>query len=248
MGKTWDTQSVIELPGQLSAADLLTIGKQLITVARGEGKSLPRRIVKAVDRIEAAHYSLGTARLEPVPAPSTRPAYVASLEVGRRWSALHDFLGGFVKLGDDKRSPVAARLLDALLPSGLSWSRRKNKRMWGESESHAARLGQKQNAADLEALGAMPFVAAIEEAHRALGVELGVTARRAEPPAPAPVLDQAGELRGAMKSYIIQVVAHVDDDSAAAEPGARLLRPFEQWEDAPEKKAAPSEPPPAPAK
>ncbi len=246
MGKTYETQSLVELPGQLSADDLITLSQHVITVGQAEKSPLPPRVAKALKRIVVAHKAFAAARATtPAPPPSTRAQYDASLEVGRSWSGLSEFLESFTRVKRPEAA-IAARLQRTLFADGMAWARRKNKRVWGESQRRTAWLRAEPHAAELAALGAGPFVAAIEEAHKALGTELGLTPHKGvAPAAPAEAADHAGELRGTMKSYILQVAAHVDDAPEDADLGRRLLAPFAEWESAPAQKAAAGgEPPP----
>ncbi len=245
--RTLDTQSCVELPN-LSADEAALVAKLLLTVGRAAAreKKLPEPIAAALDKIEAALGPLDVARLTPTPAGPPSPLAVKR-RLGNAWSGLSGFLVGITRVPDGGDEATAAqRVLDLLLPDGLAWVRREPLVVWNESDKRVKWMGGKRTAADLRALsGAERFVAAIGREHEALGAVAGITHERPAPPASPGAADERGAMLAAMKSLVIQVVAHVNHVSAAAALGARLLRPLAEWQGDSPAKAAPAEPPAA---
>ena len=147
-----------------------------------------------------------------------------------------------------KQSAIAQSLLTALYPTGLRFTLLGFQQEWAECQARLDRIDREGLAAKLKALGGEPFLDNLRAAHKEYGEALGVTQVRAEPAPPTAVVKEPlVRLQEALRKYVLQVIAQVEEsDATSAQLAEDLLAPLSEWQSRGAKLTAPAEPAPAP--
>ncbi|MBI5480151.1 MAG: hypothetical protein HY906_14895 [Deltaproteobacteria bacterium] len=235
MTRTYSPADLVVLP-KLDVAGAITVGTELVTAARAAGV-LPPPIHKAFGHLSAAHLDLRAAASAKYPAtPAVDADRLREIDraLDAAWSAFLDWLFGWSKLAGDG-APFAARartVLDAVFPDGLKFTQLQYKIEWSESDTRLERIRSKKLDDVVRSLGGEVFLRVLRAAHLVYGQALGVTT--APPPRDEPALnlrDKLNAFNDALRTYVVRVSAHADEDHPATVALANaLLRPLMEWE------------------
>ncbi len=245
----YSAAEVIQLP-RLQASGAMALGEQLIAAAKPHKKALSKSLVKALGALDSHHGTLADAiRDQVVPEPEEGSETVQlDRNLDGCWSGLNDFFTGFIKLTGTSQSVEAASLQAAILPGGLKFILLPYKLEWAESETRIQRITKHKLDARVAALGGGVFLEAITRAHSAYGKALGMTTPTAPGVTPPSIRESLDAFAAALRTYIVKVMGHVEDDEPETQALAdKLLAPLAAWDIGPAPKAsAPAAPAEAP--
>ncbi|HEU4404000.1 MAG TPA: hypothetical protein VFS43_01705 [Polyangiaceae bacterium] len=236
MYRSFSPLELVTVP-RTSAASAMALGTALLTAARQEPK-LPPRFVRSLERLEAECETLRASRTlrDEAQEIDASVANQADQDLDVAWSGLHNLLVGSTKLGVTpegvERGARARAVLTWVFPSGLRFLTLPYRDQWAESQTKLDRLAEPAMAEHLEALGAGPFVRAVEAAYEAYGEALYLTKRKAEVKAHVKVREPLERVLDAVRRYVVQVAAYLDDHEDDAESQAMvrvLLEPLATW-------------------
>jgi hypothetical protein len=240
---TYSAADVIQLP-RLQSSGAMALGEQLISVAKLNKKALSKSLASSLALLDARHVSLSNAiRDQVVPEPQSG---VDTVQLDRNldscWSGLNDFLTAFTKIPGASKAVEAALLQAAILPGGLKFVLLPYELEWAESETRIQRMSKHKLTSRVEALGGGIFIEALTKAHIAYGKALGMTAPLTPGPTPPSIRGALDGFTAALRTYIIKVMGHVEEDEPETEVLAeKLLAPLAAWEVVPPPKSgAPS--------
>ncbi|HEU4534299.1 MAG TPA: hypothetical protein VFS00_09285, partial [Polyangiaceae bacterium] len=114
----------------------------------------------------------------------------------------------------------------ALFPDGLGFLKLPYVIEHTESERRLDLIEAEGLAGDLRELVGASFVDELGAAHAEYGSALGITAAL-DAPAPTRVADSLREMQGALRSYVLQVLAHAESGDDALEAVRAALRPID---------------------
>ncbi|HEU4412800.1 MAG TPA: hypothetical protein VFS43_46585 [Polyangiaceae bacterium] len=237
MTRSFSALDFVSLP-TLSSAGAFALGQQLIAVARLE-PGLPPLVAPVYERLGAAHVTLGESRtfMHEVQDIDAGAAAEADLVVDTNWGAFYSYLQGWARLSTRgeavARVERARQLVEGVFPGGLRFLRLPYKIEWAESRRRLDRLRQPDYAEHVEALGAGPFVEAIDEAFRAYGAALRMTDLKAEGKAQIKVREPLDNFVASLRAYVLHVTTHASsggEGSAEQALAERLLKPLATWQ------------------
>ena len=240
---TYSAADVIQLP-RLQSSGAIALSGQLISAAKLNRKALSKSLVNALDILDTQHESLSDAMGDQVTPEPEGGVDIVQLDrnLDSSWSGLNDFLTAFTRIPGASKAVEAALLQAAILPAGLKFILLPYEFEWAESETRIQRMHKHKLTSRVEALGGGIFLEAINKAHIAYGKALGMTAPMTPAPTPPSIREALDSFSAALRTYIIKVMAHVEDDEPGTELLAeKLLAPLTAWEAAPPPKSgAPS--------
>lgn len=233
--RSYDPHHLVDLPA-LDSRSAGVLVAQLASAAAEAGRAqpLPDYLARALERVQVAAHALAETQRDRLAAGGAEPETVRStdLEVDTGWACLNGFLSAFARLPDQlPQAQQARKLLAVLYPDGLRFTRLPAREEWAESDKRLTLMERDGLAPLIDALGGTPFLEHLRSAHSAYGVALGITAEKPVEPT-APLLgDQRRDLLGALRSYVLQVVAYGDRDEGGSKALAEhLLRPLAEWQ------------------
>lgn len=240
---------MVQLP-KLDAASAVTLVHQLLTLA-AQHKKLPSGVDKARKRLIISHKEVQAGLSERLAGSVGDPRRARSADQweDQAFSALYDLLSAHSKLPDSEPSAATARtVLATVFPDGLKFTQLTYSQQWAEASARLQRIEADGLAKALRELGGEPFLRNLNKAHKEYGEALGVTSPRATVAAPtAPVREPLQRLQDALRQYVLQLVANVNEDEpATVELAEELLNPLAEWQRRSPRSAAATEPAPAP--
>ncbi len=247
MARQFLLSDMVQLP-KLDAASAVTLVHQLLTLA-AQHKKLPTGIEKARKLLAARHKEVQAGLSERLAGAvgDPRRARLADQWEDQAFSALYDLLAGHSKLPDSEPSAAVARsALATVFPDGLRFTQLTYAQQWAEANARLERIAADGLEPLLRQLGGEPFLRNLKKAHREYGEALGVTSPRAAVAAPAaPVREPLQRLQAALRQYVLQLIAYVNEDEpTTVELAEALLTPLTEWQRRPSR---PAQGEPAPA-
>lgn len=248
--RNYDPHHLVDLPA-LDSRDAGVIAARLASAAAEVAKAgpLPDYLSRALARVQVTAHELAETQRDRLAAGGAEPdgdtVRATDLDVDTGWSCLNGFLSAFARLPDSVPQAAEGRtLLATLYPDGLRFTRLPTREEWAESEKRLTLIQRDHLAPRIVALGGAPFLDYLRTAHAAYGVALGITVEKDVVTAPL-LGDQRRDVLGALRSYVLQVVAYGDRDEGDSKAIAeRLLRPLAEWQSA--HPATPAKPDAAP--
>ncbi|UJR79178.1 hypothetical protein [Sandaracinus amylolyticus] len=244
MARSLTATDVVQLP-TLSAEDAYTLVSQLLHQASRAPApaSLEELVIELASRHSTLQSQLVARRAKP--GVDTKIAVEADRAVDTAWSALRDWLSGWVKLGAAvPRATEIAELDSFLFADGLSFLTYRFEAEWAESETRLTALRARRNEELVRALGGAPFLDVLFAAHARYGEALGVAGDTAPAPSDAKIGESRDAMLDALREYVVAVLGTVRRSRpATSERADQLLRPLAEWEARPRTPAAPGEKP-----
>lgn len=236
---------LVQLP-RLDAASAAALVRMLLTLAEDK-KKLPASVALAKKRLGAVHKEVADALVARLATGVADPqrTRLADRHEDLAFVALHDFLTGWSKLPAELKQAVTAQgLLQALFPTGLKFTQLSYQQQWAECQARLDRIDREGLAAQVKALGGEPFLDNLRRAHKEYGEALGVTQVRSESAPPSGVVKEPLlRLQEALRKYVLQVIAQVDeDDPVSVQLADELLAPLSEWQSRAAKPATPQDP------
>jgi hypothetical protein len=248
MARTFTADDFVSLPRNLSVPAALALGAALESAAEA-ADPLPAPLAKARQKLSGAYLPLKTAATAPGRGPDTPygpEVNAADLALDGCWSALHGLASAWLRLPLAESDPArmaARQVLELLFPDGLRFTQLAFALEWAESERRLERMSVEKLEEPLRLLGAERFVRALREAHEHYGKLLGITKAKAEAKPEGSLLPLLQGFASALRSYVLKVSAHVDDDDESSrELAAKLLAPLASWRTPPAKGRKADEP------
>lgn len=249
MARSYESLDLVQLP-RLTAEETLALVRELVTEAKAAGE-LPPEVRESLDELEDAGEALGEQLLRrrrlADDGVDPEEAREADGTVDNAWGATRDFLSAWGRLGDEAQAERARAVLARVFPDGLTFLNKPYKAQWADSETRLVLIDRGGLASEIEALGGGTFLRVLREAHRAHGEALHITSARPRPSEPAKVRGSFAETQGALRHYLVRVVASRRPKVPATVALAdRLAGPLTRWETSGRgaKKADPVEPAP----
>lgn len=217
----------------LDAASAVTLLHRLLTVA-ATLKKLPPRIEQVRKLQAAALTNLQAAlkaRLSGGSSDNQRSKQ-ADRAIDLAFSALYDFLTAFGKLpeGTPQRD-TALQLLSVLFADGLKFTMLNFVKEWAEATARLQRISEDKLDTPIKALGGEMCLENLAAAYKEYGGALSITSAKTPAPASSTVAEPLSEAKDALRKYLLQVTAHIDDaDPTATELAATLLGPLTKWQ------------------
>jgi hypothetical protein len=236
MTRSFSAAGLVRLP-HLSSSSAVALGDRLLAVAAKQ-PSVPALLVASHERLGGAHGELREARvfMDEVQAADPNAAPAADLWVDTTWGALYWFLKAWARLTSaggrvEERGERAKHLLEGVFSDGLRFLKLPYDQEWAETQKRLDRLHKPDFAEHIEAIGARPFVEAVERAFEAYSAAL----RKGEgKPAVAPRLrEPLAHFVAALRSYVLSVTAYGDlggEGSAERALADALLAPLATWQ------------------
>jgi hypothetical protein len=237
---------MVDLP-TLDAASGAALGKELATVAAAE-KKLPPSISRAQKRLEAAAQALNGALEQSLSSASDGvDMRGADLNEKATWAAIEGWLSSWARLPSAHAQVASAQTVHAaLFPDGLKWLRLGRKQEWSEAERRLRHIQENKLDAAFAQLGGAHFLETLRTVHARFGEALGITVAKPAPPAPAGVGEKLDALKAALRGYVLQATAWVDEEAPeTAALAERLLLPLSTWQTNRAARAPVAPPPPA---
>jgi hypothetical protein len=215
----------------------LALGTELVTIFRLQAN--PRApLGKAAERLDHSLGALRSARQVHIDAQTldVGAAFTADVRLDAGWAALNMLLQAWAKLPAQGPGAEgvgrAQHLIEIIFPEGLAFTQAPYKVQWAESQMRLDRLGERENADHVRAVGGEAFVAEIREAYAAYGEALQITAKRAEAKA-VKVREPFDRVVAALRRYVLAVTAYADEndhDPAVSALAETLLAPVAAWQ------------------
>ncbi|MCU0686620.1 MAG: hypothetical protein MUF34_30965 [Polyangiaceae bacterium] len=232
MSRSYESSNLIQLP-RLTAEETLALVRALITEAKTAGGLSPD-MLEALHELEGmgdvlAEQLLRRQRLlddgiDPV------EARAADMTLDNLWGALRDLLNAWARLGAEREAEHARLVLARVFPDGLSFLNKPYKAEWADSETRLTLIDREGIAADIETLGGGPFLRLLRAAHQNYGEVLHITTARPLPSEGADVRGALADTQGALRQYLVQVVASRRPKNPATIALAdRLAGPVTRW-------------------
>jgi len=220
------------------------IGKMMLAAGDGQ-KGMSKPVAKAYSSLDTAHAALQSAMVAQFGDGASEdeaddPA-VQELDriVDNCWGGLDDRLLGFTRLpAATPRLAEAVTLRRRLFPNKLSFLKLPYKLEWSESQVRLDLIERDNLAPAVNDLAGKQFLPAIVEAHGNYGKALGMDK-------PLPGAEGTPQVKGALdafasalRTYVVKVMASVDEDVPATQTLAdKLLAPLATWTSAAPKPA-----------
>ncbi|WP_053235387.1 hypothetical protein [Sandaracinus amylolyticus] len=234
MARSLTATDVVQLP-TLSAEDAFTLVSQLLHQASRvpAPASLEELVVELASRHSALQSQLVARRAKP--GVDAKSAVESDRRVDTAWSALRDWLSGWVKLGAAAPRATEIAELDAFLfGDGLGFLGLRYEAQWAAAETRLAGLRARRNEELVRALGGGPFLDVLYAAQARYGEVLGVSGDAPAPPSDAKIRESRDAMLDALREYVVGVLGTVRRSRpVTAERADELLRPLAQWETPP---------------
>lgn len=248
MSRSFDAAELVVLP-ILDVSSAISLGGEVLTAAKSadDHHKLPKSIKKSLSALAEQHQSLRTAsaeRLGAAQAVDGTRSVRADRRIDAAWSALSTWLTGWAKLPTTlPQQQQAQAILDDIFSTGLKFLTLSYKQEWAESDTRLLRISTEKHDATLTQLGGAAFLDELRAAHAEYGEALGITKTPETPDAGANLRDRLKAFQQALRTYVVRVTAHVDDDDAASnELATLLLAPLARWETTPRAHADKNDP------
>lgn len=225
MSRTYDPQSVVELP-RLDSDSAVSVGKSLLTLAAKE-KKLPANVHAAVGRLDTAVTGLQTTRL--VESPPESGLLAAMRAEAAAWAGFEQLLKVLAAVPGTKAAHAQA-LLDAVFPDGLKFVRGAIVKRWPATQARIQYLAKEASVKAVADLGATELVAHLVHTHTATSEAAGITVPR--PVADSPqIKSHLDAVKAALRGYVAQFVANasLDDTGDAQALADKLLKPLSDF-------------------
>lgn len=234
MSRIYDFETLVTIP-RCTALTLYTMVQEACDTAQEEkdklaakGKTFPEALELILGRLKEAHTQLGA-----LMAPSTEASSgtrEADNAVDNAWGALYEFLHSWLRSGPEVcpvHSGVEA-LMNLIFSDGKTFLQLDYKSEWAQSDLRLNTLKTSPHIETVQALGGLPLVNGIENAHRKYGEVLGITK---QPEAESEgVKDLYMAVQSHLREYICKAVAHTEVTKTDSSPLSRaLLKPIETW-------------------
>jgi hypothetical protein len=248
MATPFSAADLVSLPS-MSAGELLSLMRQLLTEASALQDMLPPYVLKSRDRLNQALSELDIAYGAVPPSPTKR---AADSKMDNAWRAFERFLSAAMLL-QPHHSPGAkeAAELYALIfgKEGLRFITFIPELEYEETKKRLNLLEKSNLTGELNAMGGSLFVQDLQKTFVEYGEALHITTSRPQDvPAIRPLWEKADE---AIRQYVSKVVSLEDpDDAGSLEQIKKLLKPLKEWEEkarASRAAAVSTEPAPPPA-
>lgn len=211
---------------KMNIASAYSLGCALIAASPKGLPALPR---KALAKVRSSVLGLREAWIERSMAAKAEDKRPADLALDTAWSACQARAESYTWLPADRypEAVVAAEVRDIAFPDGLGFLKLAYEQQWAESERRLAALESSGRMADFERIVGADLLAELRRTHAEYGRVLGIT-KAAEPTTQVYLADRLVEVRVAMASYVLKVLATVDDDDpSSVESARRALRPID---------------------
>jgi hypothetical protein len=225
---------LVQLP-LMDLPDAMRLGARLVAI--GKQRTLPGLIARAHDRLEAASDEMShvfVSHLQQLPV-SSQLWRERDRALDSSWAAIYYLLVAWSSLPGDRREATQARQLSQkLFPEGLKFTQLPYRLEWTESQRRVEMMQRESLDAEIVALGGESFVAALLVAHEEYGVVLGMSPVQSPDRAEVKTLrDPFWTLANAIRSYVLKVSAHAEEDDPASQNLAEtLLQPIVEWSSA----------------
>lgn len=228
--RTFQPRDLVALPA-LSAEDAYALVSSLLTTATAVGA--PASVAEVLEEMRESRGRLRSQLVLRRTAPGADPkaAIEADARVDAAWSALRDWLSGWVKLGEGAPRGSEIRELHAFLfGEGLAFLNLRYRKQWTESETRVGALRTTRNTELVRELGGAPFLTVLFAAHDAYGSALSIT-EVATAPTDARVRESFEAVAASIRAYVVAVAGTVRKSRpSSAERAEQLLRPLSEWE------------------
>ena len=211
---SYSAADVVQLP-RFGATGAMALGEQMLSAGKHHKKKLPKTILKALTALDGAHSALTHAIRDQVAPAQAGGADPVKLDrnLDACWSGFNDWCTGLSKLPDELEAVEARELQSTILPDGLKFILLPYELEWAESETRLQRIETNKLDVRIKALGGGLFLSAIQKAHKAYGLALGMTAPLAKDGNPAPSIREAlDRFSAALRTYVVKVIGSVEDD------------------------------------
>lgn len=254
---------LVQLP-RMSIGVGSALGQQTLAAGFARQEDMPAPVFKAYTSLGAAHAAMLSAMVDQFghagSADDANEPAVQELDriLDNCWGGADDRLLGLTKLPPGTPGAAeAASLRKRLFPTGLSFLKLPYRLEWSESQVRIDLIERDHLAPTLADLAGNHFLPAILEAHANYGKALGMTYALPGTPLAPQVKAPLDAFANALRTYIVKVVASVDEDDPSTQTLAdTLLAPLARWTSPPAKSGkdapatpggagAPADPPPA---
>lgn len=236
MSRSFDAADIVVLP-VLDVSSAITLGGEMITAAKSAEKThkLPKTIKKSLTAVSERHQALRAAsaeRLSSAQSADGSRSVRADRRIDAAWNALLTWLSGWAKLPDAVPQAIQARnIVDTIFADGLKFLTLPYKQEWAESDTRLLRIGNEKLDTDIVKLGGTPFLDELRAAHAEYGEALGITKTPDSPNTGANLRDALTAFLLSLRTYVVRVSAHVDEEEAgSADLATSLLVPLTRWE------------------
>jgi hypothetical protein len=226
--RSFTSLSLVALP-RVDVLGALTLSAQLVTTADAAGDH-PPQVTTALAKLKKARKGLRQARRNATPLVEAANAQAVDRRLDNFYRAFEGFLASWELLGDD--APEAAdaqRVRSTMFPDGLKFTQLPYRLQWAASETRIDQLKTGGLAEVVRRLGGERFLKLLVREHARYGDVLAITHEQGDPD-DATVRDHYDALQGALRDYVVAVVATaVAGDETAQEKVDRLLKPIADW-------------------
>ena len=254
MPSTYTPLDFVQLP-RMGASGALGLGRQMLSAAQAF-KALPKNVAKARDALSVAHEALRSAMVDQfghgttTPAEGEPPIQVLDRIIDNCWGGLDDRLVGLIRLPEGTPGKAEAEALRRrLFPTGLDFLKLNNRLEWTESQTRLDLIERDNLEPAIGELAGKQFLVAIRKAHESYGRALGMSVPLKGAVVTPQVRGAFDAFATALRSYVVKVMASVEDDLPATQATAdALLAPLAvaDWTFTPTKpskgEAVPAEP------
>jgi hypothetical protein len=221
---------------RLNVAGALALSQSIVSVGETV-EQLPAPIGKALKKLANRYGALKSAaagKIAVSDAASTPAAREADSILDACWSSLFSWGSGWARLPGEQaaeESSEAGKLIAVVYSDGLKFTLLPYKLEWAESETRIERIKSQGFDKVIDRLGGKKFFTALTAAHAAYGEVLGITAAAVAAEEGVDLRAPLEALAKALRTYVVRVQAHIDDDDpASAELADKLLAPIVDWE------------------
>ena len=238
----YGADDIVTLP-RLSTAAAVALGQELITAAKSK-IALPRLVESKFALLKDAHAELHHALSQQKQIDlDPKRAQVADVAEDCAWSAFHDWLVGWSKLGIAE-AEEARTMYAVLFPTRLKFSQIPYKLEWAEADARLARIAKDGFAGKIEQLGGRRILDHLIRTHRAYGEALGIAAE-GQGTTTCGLHEPLSLFLARLRAYVLTVAAHADDaDPESSALAESLLAPLRQWQSRSAAAEEPDEPVP----
>jgi hypothetical protein len=242
MARTYDAQSMVDLP-VMDAHSTVTVTTSMLAAGKKE-KKLAAGVVKARDRLQARRDDMADGLRDELGEAKSKidPRDVEKQEIAG-WVATESWLKGLKDMPtQSQKAKMADELHGVLFAGGVKFIRGTSAKRWSETEKRLALIEKRQFDAIFHTLGGAEVLVTLKERHKSTGEALGITTPKAVVETPQ-IREKLDALKGALRFYILQVVATVDPEEAETAAAAeRLLSAITTYEPAARKPNVPEAP------
>jgi len=236
MPRSFDAENIVVLP-VLDVSSAITLGGEVLTAGNDVQTTLelPKAIKKSFDVVTFRHQALRAAAADRLGSgqnvDGTRPVR-ADRRLDGGWNGLFTWLTGWAKLPETvPQAGQANAILNDVFADGLRFLQLAYKQEWAESDTRLLRIASEKHDATIVALGGGAFIDEVRAAHAEYGEALGITKAPEKPDVAANLRDALNAFLNALRTYVVRVSAHVDEDDAdSSELATRLLQPLTRWQ------------------